>query len=306
MSRTVNGEHLFGEMEKEMLGKQIRKVAEYCGIEVINCTPMINHFHITARVPKKQPVSDAELLRRYALLHSGLSRWQTQALEAIERMLAEDGEDAADWRERQLAMMGDISPFMQLAKQRFSIWYNRTHQRYGTLWAERYKSVLLEPRSAAVLMSAIYTDLNPVRAALVIDPKEYRYCGYAQAVAGDKRAQQGLASLFPGKTWEEAQPEYRILLFLRAAKPRSKGAVLPVEVAARVVAEGGKIPWGELLRCRARYLTDGAVLGSKAFVAEQLAEYRKRTGRGQRTRVRELPEHGGLAIMRNLPLPVLG
>ena len=50
----------------------------------------------------------------------------------------------------------------------------------------------------------------------------------------------------------------------------------------------------------------GAVLGSKAFVAEQLAEYRRRTGWGQRTRVRELPEHGGLAIMRNLALPVLG
>jgi len=119
MSRTVNGEHLFGEVEKEMLGKQISKVAEYCGIEVINSTPMINHFHVTARVPKKQPVADPELLRRYALLHSGVSRWQTQALEAIERTLAEDGEDAADWRKRQLAMMGDISPFMQLVNSGF-------------------------------------------------------------------------------------------------------------------------------------------------------------------------------------------
>jgi len=81
MSRTVNGEHLFGELEKEMLTKQIYKVAEYCGIEVTNCASMINHFHITARVPKLGPVTDAELLRRYAVLHSSTSKWQVLQLE---------------------------------------------------------------------------------------------------------------------------------------------------------------------------------------------------------------------------------
>ena len=30
---------------------------------------------------------------------------------------------------------------------------------------------------------AAYIDLNPVRAALYSDPKEYRYCGYAEALA---------------------------------------------------------------------------------------------------------------------------
>ena len=30
---------------------------------------------------------------------------------------------------------------------------------------------------------AAYIVLNPVRAALCADPKEYRYCGYAEALA---------------------------------------------------------------------------------------------------------------------------
>jgi len=29
--------------------------------------------------------------------------------------------------------MGDVSQFMKLVKQRFSIWFNKSHQRYGTL-----------------------------------------------------------------------------------------------------------------------------------------------------------------------------
>jgi len=74
----------------------------------------------------------------------------------------------------------------------------------------------------------------------------------------------------------------------------------PQELADQVIAEGGKIPVGEMMCFKAKYFADGAVLGSKVFVAEQLAEYRRRTGRGQRTLVREVAELGGLAIMRNL------
>jgi len=300
MSRTVNGEFLFGEVEKEMLRKHIWRVAEYCGIQVITAAPMSNHFHITVRVPAPAPVSDAELLRRYALLHSGISRWEVQPLEAIEHMLAENGEDAEAWRQRQLAMMRDISPYMQLVKQRFSIWFNRTHNRYGTLWASRYKSVMLDPKSDAVLRSALYTDLNPVKAGMVTDPKDYRFCGYAQALAGDPVARAGLCSIFPGENWEQVQKVYRTILFSRAAQFRAKGAAIPQELAEQVIALGGKIPVGELMCFKAKYFADGAVLGSKAFVAEQLAEYRRRTGRGERTVVREVAEIGGLAIMHKV------
>ncbi|NJL18862.1 MAG: hypothetical protein HC901_00610 [Bdellovibrionaceae bacterium] len=41
---------------------------------------------------------------------------------------------------------------------------------------------------------AAYIDLNPVRAGLVDDPAEYRWCGYAEAMAGVAEAREGLAS----------------------------------------------------------------------------------------------------------------
>ena len=43
---------------------------------------------------------------------------------------------------------------------------------------------------------AAYIDLNPVRASMVEDPKDYRFCGYGEAVAGDKRAKFGLAFIW--------------------------------------------------------------------------------------------------------------
>jgi putative transposase len=63
------------------------------------------------------------------------------------------------------------------------------------LWSERFKSVLLEGGPAVAAIAA-YIDLNPVRAGLCEDPKDYRYCGYAEAIAkGSAIAQEGLRTI---------------------------------------------------------------------------------------------------------------
>ena len=100
--------------------------------------------------------------------------------------------DAAEaFRDKFFRRMWDLSQFMKTLKQRFTRWFNRTHGRRGTLWEERFKSVLVEDGHAARTMAA-YIDLNPVRAGIVEDPKDYRWCGYAEAVAGKERAREGL------------------------------------------------------------------------------------------------------------------
>ena len=57
---------------------------------------------------------------------------------------------------------GDVSIFMKELKQRFSIQYNRTHGRFGTLWAERFRSVLIEGRPLALQTVAAYIDLTSI------------------------------------------------------------------------------------------------------------------------------------------------
>ncbi|MBM3881140.1 MAG: hypothetical protein FJ387_15690, partial [Verrucomicrobia bacterium] len=115
-----------------------------------------------------------------------------------EKGLHEHGRVDADIRERMLARMGDVSEFMKEFKQRFSKWYNIRHQRFGTLWAERFRSVLVEDQTGVLETVSAYIDLNAVRAGLVEDPKDYRHCGYAAAVAGDAKARSGLLSMYTG------------------------------------------------------------------------------------------------------------
>ncbi len=68
-----------------------------------------------------------------------------------------------------------------------------------------------------------------------------------------------------------------------------------------------EVPDKEALRCRVRYFTDGAVLGSEAFVDEFFASQRgafgkKRTSGGRRMKG---ADWGGLRALRSLEDEVL-
>jgi hypothetical protein len=72
--------------------------------------------------------------------------------------------------------------------------YNGRHGRTGTLWEDRFKSVLVENSESAKAAVAAYIDLNPVRAKIAADPKDYRWSGYGEACGGGKQARAGLAA----------------------------------------------------------------------------------------------------------------
>ena len=310
ITRTVNGEYLIDDVGKEVLRKQLWQVADYCGVDVLTYALLTNHFHVLVRVPQvKEPPTDAELLRRYAVLYPKPTQYQTARLEVIKSQLNSNGPEAEAWRKQQLALMGDVSQFMKLLKQRFSVWYNKSHQRYGTLWAERFKSVLVEPQGRVIETMAAYIDLNCVRAGLAEDPKDYRFCGYGEAVGGNAKAREGLQAIRGTSDWATAQCGYREVLFGTGAFQKSGQGAIPLEQFQQVLKAGGKLPLATVLRCRVRYFTDGAVLGTQAFVATHLAAYRLKTGRRKRTAPRPLPgvtDWGELATLRGLRRDPIG
>ncbi len=310
MTRTVNGERVIDDVAKEVLRKQLWAVADFCGVQILTHAIMSNHFHVLLKVPQKTLPSDDELLRRYKLLHPKPTKYQTERLDVIQAQLKTGGPEAELWRKRQLALMGDVSAFMKLVKQRFATWFNKSHHRYGTLWAERFKSVLIEPKNHAIQTVALYIDLNGVRAGLVQDPKDYRFCGYGEAVAANKSARAGIMSIYgPVTTWAAAHEAHRIGLFGTGTETRKNAQVISAVAFEKVIKEKGRLPLATVLRCRVRYFTDGAVLGSQAFVETHLAAYRQRHGARERTAPRPLApitDWGGLTALRGLRQKAFG
>lgn len=310
ITRTVNGEMLFKEREQEMLRKMLWDVADFSGVEILTYCIMSNHFHVLVHVPDKQVVSDAELMRRYKVLYPRPTKYQMASTQVMEATLQAGGAEAKAIRQKLLARMGDVSEFMKAVKQRFSVWYNRTHKRFGTLWAERFKSVLVEGSGNALQTMAAYIDLNPVRAGIVDDPKDYRFCGYAEAVAGNAKACAGLASTWtashkkdPARA-SEALAAHRMLLFGKGANPESaKGKRIDRKAALQVLEqEQGQLPKSVILRCRVRYFTDGAILGSAEFVHDFAEKWQLEKARKfpPKTHLLQCSDWGDLAIIKGL------
>lgn len=261
MSRTVNGEPYFKDLEKEVLRKIIWQVAEFSGVRVVTYAVMKNHFHILAEIPEKDvAITDAEIVRRFKVLYPRPTPWQPMRAKALKRHLRENSEEGQRLREALKRRMHDVSWLVRTIKQRFSIWFNKSRDRFGPVWSERFKSVLVEGDAWALRTVAAYIDLNAVRAGLVSDPKEYRFCGYAEALAGGKLARKGLAILGGDLS------KYRETLFGSGWGSKDGKEAIPREAALEVLRTKGKLPLSTVLRCKVRYFADGKVLGSPAFV----------------------------------------
>ena len=269
MTRTVNGEMLFEDRAKEVLRKMLWQVAEFCGAEILTYCVMTNHFHVLLRIPEPSILSDAELIRRYKVLYPKATKFQSASAKILESRLAGGGSDAAEIRRKLLARMADVSEYMKTVKQRFSVWYNRNHGRFGTLWADRFKSVLVEGQGNPLQTMAAYIDLNPVRAGIVEDPKDYRFCGYAEAVAGVVVAKRGLTAVWSdhgARRSDTALCAHRSLIFGKRASEPGLTEMTRQRALQVLDHDDGYLPKAVMLRCRVRYFTDGVILGSAEFV----------------------------------------
>ena len=299
MTRVVGGESLLGDQEKEVLRRQLWQVSDFCGVEVLTYCIMSNHLHILVRVRVAVGVSDDELVRRIGLLYHG----ELDRVAVFASVLKQGGDEAEELRAKLLARMGDVSVFMKELKQRFSIWYNANHRRYGTLWAERFKSVLVENKVTVLRTVAAYIDLNPVRAGIVEDRKDYRFCGYAEALAGAKRAQDGMKSIIERQRIDNALEDYRMILYGKGATiSRDSQKAMSREQVRAVIAQGGRLPVHVVLRCRVRYMTDGAVLGSQEFVSTYFAAHCGSFGEHRKKSFHQMQgsDWGGLVVLRGL------
>lgn len=320
MSRTAGGELLFGDVEKEAFVRVMRRLERFAGVEILTYAVMGNHFHLLVRVPNRERFlarfegkgGEERLLKHLSLLYS--SQYLRSLRQELADLRAQGMKEAAEtlldrFRDR----FCDLPHFVKELKERYSRWFNKQHSRRGTLWMDRYKSVIVEDGEALRTMAG-YIDLNPVRAGLVKDPKDYRWCGYAEAVAGSKRARRGLCRVLqrPIDSWEEKPIKrargsltgaalYRCWLFEDGVETEKRRGVRRSS-RDKVRENDGKLSRSELLRCRVRYFSDGVAIGSQSFVEDVFEGRRDMFGEKRKDGARVIPEsaEGGLFSLRAL------
>ncbi len=273
-ARLVHRRHLLSDVHREVWVEALRRAAAFSGVELITYCCLQNHFHILVRIdPATKQCSDAELVSRFQALY-GTARAQWCGLDAsgLEHALANDPPDTADrLRGKLRRRMGDVSEFMRTLRQRYTKWFNRASETVGTLWAERFGSVLIEDTPWLVGLVAAYIDLNPVRAGIAALPEDYRWSGYTAALAGDTGIRRALAQCHPQASDEDdALARYRLLMLGKGAAAKRDGSGARIDPASllEAVRKGGELEMHELLRLKLRFLTQGRALGSQQWLRE--------------------------------------
>lgn len=323
MSRTCGGEVLFDEVEKEALKRVLWRLAEFSGVRLVTYCIMKNHFHALVEVPKREiwlerfagPTGEDRLLDHLRVLYSKayVDFLRDEIADLRKLGLESLVQTKLDGIKRRFC---DLSIYMKEVKERFSRWFNKRRERKGTLWMDRYKSVMVEGKGEPLHTMAAYIDLNSVRAGLVEDPKDYRWCGYAEAVSGIRRAQRGLSKVTgtPVDGWEKVGADaYRCLLFSNGVEIKDAQNVnvvrkgVTVDEVRKVLKERGKLSSSELIRLRVRYFSDGLVLGSKEFVESVFKENRDHFGPKRKDGARKLMQTSSeLYSMRQLRVQPIG
>lgn len=377
INRVVDRRFAFGDEEKEKFKMFMRMAENFSGCQVLSYCVMSNHFHILLEVapmiravrlrdghevelsaalrtqeerakelgpgvsPADLPeigivVEEKEFFQRLKALYSDA------AIGGIKKEL-QRAREVEHWAEvsrifeRYTYRMNDLSQFMKNLLQRFTRWFNRSQDRSGRLWEERFKSVIVEDGTASRTVAA-YIDLNPVRAGIVEDPAEYRWSSYGEAIGGGKKARAGLVRALgtgmgtgmrtgtsnaqgatsnigvqsAARAWAQGGigKEYRRLL-LRAgqevvlkAKVVKKGMSKEKaerELAALEKSHGGAskgdLAISKVIQHRIRYFSDGVVIGSKGFVDSFFHKSKHRFGPNRTTGARK--PRGALSPLKN-------
>ena len=302
-SRTAGQLHLFDEQAKGKFVNLMWDAAHFCGMELISYCVMTNHFHILLRCPNpSDPPADETFLARVKLLYPPAHVFNTLAREWVDQKNAAPPDTgkkkrrgrptvAARTAKRLLKRMGDISVFMKELKQAFSVWFNREHDRRGTLWEGRFVSNLIEDTPKHLRAVSAYDDLNPVRAGIVTDPAEYIFSSYSSAVAGNQEIRKAIISICgpEGTTWETAAPEYRKLIYITGGTAHQAGKVtLTPEAIKAVLDAGGKLTLAEVLRIRIRHMTHGFAMGSREYLEGVFKRHRPFFGKKRLTCARKM------------------
>ena len=259
-SAGLPGEFFFGDPEKEMFLRIMKKLGTLYTLDILAWQVMGNHFHIVVFAPE-QPPTPEEAARRYRIYHNDKKKLDPDTPEC--QFLAEK--------------LRDFSYFMHGLQHQFSTWYNRTKNRRGALWAGRFKSTILEGETA-LWNGIMYTELNAVRAKIVADPADYRFGSwgewngagthpYADALLGHLRHTQG------GHTanWSLSnfQQELRAELARIHAAEQVNATSATIEAAITEAVTPASLT---ALDRRVRYWSDGLAIGSKLFLEKVMSD----------------------------------
>jgi len=262
MSRTALNGYPFGNAEKDELVKILLKLSKLYFTEVLGFCIMGNHLHLLVRMLPESYFTNEEIKSRYVTFYEDDREFPR--------------EKVSDFRLK----WASLSEFVKDIKQTFSRYYNKRHNRRGTLWGERFKSLIVEDGETLINCLA-YIDLNPIRANIAERPEDYRWNSLGYHIqSGNKdnflSLDFGLKE-FGVMDAKERLRRYRRYVYEAGALKRSDGRS-STTIDEKILKKERKADFNTTrvyrFRYRTRYFSDAGIIGSKEFVSKNYKRFK--------------------------------
>lgn len=267
MTRTAHQAFFFKDAAvKEAIYRSILRLASVYYVELHSIAILDNHYHIVLST-LRPPLNVPQIQKRF------------EAFQAMKRIPQKwYSWRAEEWYQR----LTDLSSFMKDVNRTISVDVNRRRNKVGSIWGERFKSVLIE-EDAGLLACMIYVELNCVRAGIKASPSTYRWCSVGRSAKGGSRAAGVvIPKLDVFRTLRDHQARQRgfIRLVEFIATAEQQEAVLPQTVSGfeSVMSQQEVDHLVSLTLRRTQWLVHSLVLGSEQFCRRIIEEFRLQPG----------------------------
>lgn len=262
ISRTALDGFPFSDIDKDKFLNIIQFFSKIYFTEIMGFCLLDNHFHILVRMLPEKYFSDHDIKKRYILFYDNDNNFSDAEIPFFRNK----------W--------SNLSEFIKDIKQTFSRFYNKRHNRRGTLWAERFKSLIVE-NGETLINCLAYIDLNPVRAGIVNRPENYRWSSLAYHIQTNNKddflsMDFGLNNL-KTKDKKERIKNYRKYVYQAGAIEdlnKNQTKIIDKNILKKEHENEFNMSRIYMFKYKTRYFTDSGIIGTKEFVSKYYMRFK--------------------------------
>lgn len=170
---------------REAIRRRMEALASVFAMDILTYAVMSNHLHLILRNRPDVVAawSDEEAAVRWLKVFPGrrLDEQLADSTDVDVRTLTNNAERMKEVRSR----LSDISWFMRALAEPIARMANRQDECTGSFWEGRFKAQRIIDETG-LLASAMYVDLNPVRAAMVESPEQAKHTSAYDRIRGEQ------------------------------------------------------------------------------------------------------------------------
>jgi len=260
MSRTALDGYPFRDVDKDKIVNIIKRYSKLFFVEVFGYCVLDNHFHLLVQIVPDHYYTDDAIIERLKAHYGDNFELDNKQIDYYRQKLS------------------NLSKYMKEIKQTFSFYYNKLYNRRGTLWGERFKSVIVE-KGETLINCLAYIDLNPIRAGIVDKPEDYRWSSLGYHIQTNNKHNFlsfdfGLLE-FGVKSKKERIMRYRKYVYETGAiQKKQHGKIIDEKIVEKERKKGFEITRVDRFKYRTRYFTDSGIIGSKKFVYNSYLQFK--------------------------------